>query len=94
MSIVTDYVVLLVLITNRTGLFNPAVILAMALIGSISWMRAGINFIAEIAAGIAAAAVVSGLFPGPLSVSVGLDPDTSVVQGLCEWECERRHRSR
>jgi aquaporin rerated protein, other eukaryote len=69
---------------SRTGLFNPAVILAMALIGSISWLRALLNVISELAAAIAAAAVVSGLFPGPLSVATSLETETSQVQGLCE----------
>ncbi|KAF4120876.1 aquaporin rerated protein, other eukaryote [Geosmithia morbida] len=64
------------------GLFNPAVTLALFLVGALSFVRAILVFIAQIAAGIAAAAVVDGLLPGPLGVSNNLSNGTSTVQGL------------
>lgn len=38
--------------------------------------------IAQLLAGLAAAGLVSGLFPGPLKVATTLRPGTRVVQGL------------
>ncbi|KAK3646365.1 Aquaporin-1 [Elasticomyces elasticus] len=64
------------------GLFNPAVTLALALIGAVPWIRAGLIFISQILGAIAASAVVSGLFPGPLNVATSLGGGTSIVQGL------------
>jgi len=64
------------------GLFNPAVSLAMALIGAVPWVRAGFMIISQIVGAIAASAVVKGLFPGPLLVTTALGPDTSIAQGL------------
>ncbi|KAK4540610.1 hypothetical protein LTR36_009040 [Oleoguttula mirabilis] len=64
------------------GLFNPAVTLGMALIGAVTWTRAGLVFISQIIGAICAAAVVSALFPGPMNVSCTLGGGTSVVQGL------------
>ena len=64
------------------GLFNPAVTLGMALIGAISWLRAFLVFISQILGAMTAAAVVSALFPGPLSVVTAVSDDTSVVRGL------------
>lgn len=66
------------------GLFNPAVTFGMFLIGALTWARAIIIFIAQILGGIAAAAVVSGLFPGPLNVTTDLNGTTSVTRGLCK----------
>jgi aquaporin related protein len=54
----------------------------MALIGAIGWLKAAALIITQILAGIAAAAVVSGLFSGPLSVRTRLESHTSVVRGL------------
>jgi aquaporin related protein len=54
----------------------------MALIGAIGWLKAAALIITQILAGIAAAAVVSGLFSGPLSVRTRLEGHTSVVRGL------------
>jgi hypothetical protein len=45
-------------------------------------MRSGLIFLAQIAGGICAAAVVSCLFPGPLSVETTLGGGTSISQGL------------
>ncbi|KAM5491430.1 Aquaporin-1 [Microsporum audouinii] len=64
------------------GMFNPAVTLALALVGAISPVRAGMVAIAQIAGGIAAAGVVSALFPGPLVVQTKLGGGTTIVQGL------------
>ncbi|KAK0334551.1 Aquaporin-1 [Friedmanniomyces endolithicus] len=64
------------------GLFNPAVTLALALIGAVPWIRAGLVFIAQILGSIAASAVVLGLFPGSLNVATNLGGGTTIVQGL------------
>lgn len=45
-------------------------------------MRGLVIFIAQIFGAIAAAAVVNGLFPGPMAVTTGLSSGTSVVRGL------------
>jgi aquaporin related protein len=58
------------------------VTVAMALIGAIGWLKAAALIISQVLAGIAAAAVVSGLFPGPLAVRTRLESHTSVVRGL------------
>lgn len=52
------------------------------LIGALKPVRAVVCFIAQILAGIAAAAVVSGLLPGPLNVSTSLGSDTSIARGV------------
>lgn len=54
----------------------------LALVGAIGWLKAALLIISQLAAGIAAAATVSGLFPGPLTVRTGLNCNTSVVRGL------------
>ncbi|KAL7950990.1 aquaporin-like protein [Trichoderma barbatum] len=64
------------------GMFNPAVTLGLVLVGAVKPLRAVIIVPMQIAAGIAAAATVSGLLPGPLGVANGLGSDTSIVQGL------------
>ncbi|KAK5163350.1 Aquaporin-1 [Saxophila tyrrhenica] len=64
------------------GLFNPAVTLGLAMIGGITWVRAGLVFIAEMLAGMCAAGVVAALFPGPMAVSTELSSDTSIARGL------------
>ena len=56
--------------------------LGMALIGAVTWTRAGLIFISQIIGAIAASGVVYGLYPGPMNVSTGLAGGTSVVQGL------------
>lgn len=50
--------------------------------GVISIFRAILVVIFQIAAGIAAAGIVSALFPGPLLVSTRLGGGTSIAQGL------------
>lgn len=64
------------------GLFNPAVTLGMALIGAVTWARAGLIFIAQILGAMASAAVVSATFPGALNVSTALGGGTSIARGL------------
>lgn len=54
----------------------------MSLIGAVPWMKAGLLVVVQILAGIAAAAVVSALLPGPLAVQTSLSLETSVVRGL------------
>ncbi|KAI4712802.1 hypothetical protein J4E89_001777 [Alternaria sp. Ai002NY15] len=64
------------------GLFNPAVTVAMGIIGALGWMKALLLIIAQLLGAITAAAIVSGLFPGPLSVNTTLSKETSVTRGL------------
>lgn len=64
------------------GLFNPAVTLGMCLIGAMPIVRGITIFVAQIVGGIAAAAAVYGLTPGPLKTRTQLGGGTSVVQGL------------
>ncbi|PVH79413.1 aquaporin, partial [Cadophora sp. DSE1049] len=64
------------------GLFNPAVCLGMCLVGALPWVRGALLTIAQILGGITAAAIVSALLPGPLTVRTSLGGGTSAVQGL------------
>lgn len=64
------------------GLFNPAVSLAMVLSGAMTIVRGTLVVLSQIIGGIAAAAVIDGLLPGPLSVGTSLGGDISIVQGL------------
>ncbi|KAL3469797.1 aquaporin-like protein [Aspergillus californicus] len=63
------------------GLFNPAVTLALCLVGGLPATRGALLFVAQIAGGIAAG-VVSVLFPGDLSVTTRLGGGASITQGL------------
>lgn len=54
----------------------------MGLIGAIPWFKVALLGISQVLAGIAAAALVSTLFPGPLLVLTTLSPETSIVRGL------------
>ena len=67
------------------GLFNPAVTLGLALVGAITWTRAGLNIISEMLAGICAAAVVAALLPGPLAVQTTLGGGTTLARGVCKF---------
>ncbi|KAG9189827.1 hypothetical protein G6011_06695 [Alternaria panax] len=58
------------------------VTIAMGLVGALGWMKALLLIIAQLLGAICAAAVVSGLFPGPLSVNTTLSKETSVTRGL------------
>ncbi|RKU47814.1 hypothetical protein DL546_007610 [Coniochaeta pulveracea] len=64
------------------GLFNPAVTLALYLVGGLNAVRAALISVMQLLAGLAAAGLVYGLFPGPLKVATTLRPGTHVVQGL------------
>ncbi|CAJ2513855.1 Uu.00g019740.m01.CDS01 [Anthostomella pinea] len=64
------------------GLFNPAVTLGMMIIGAVGYLRGVLIVISQIAGGIAAAAVISGIQPGDLKIATSLGGGTSVVQGL------------
>lgn len=64
------------------GLFNPAVTLGMMIVGATAYLRGLLVVIAQILAGIAAAAVVDGLCPGPLAVRTSLSGGTTPTQGL------------
>ncbi|KAF8852833.1 putative aquaporin-1 [Acephala macrosclerotiorum] len=64
------------------GMFNPAVTLGLCLAGVFGWPRAILLIIVQVGGGIAAAALVSGLFPGPLVVQTKLGDGTAVYQGL------------
>ncbi|KAL1597363.1 Aquaporin-1 [Nothophoma quercina] len=64
------------------GLFNPAVTLGLYLIGALTTVRAILCFIAQMLAGMCAAAVVSAMFPGDLNVSTTLGTGVSIAQGV------------
>ncbi|KAK4464549.1 putative aquaporin [Cladorrhinum samala] len=64
------------------GLFNPSVTLALFLVGGLPAVRSVIVVAAQLLGGIAAAGVVSALFPGPMGVETTLGGGASVVQGL------------
>ncbi|KAE8155054.1 aquaporin-like protein [Aspergillus avenaceus] len=64
------------------GLFNPAVTLALCLVGGLSPIRGVLIFASQIVAGIASAGVVSALFPGDLNVATRLGGGASISQGL------------
>lgn len=54
----------------------------MCLVGAVPWIRGLVVFVAQILGGMAAAAIVSALYPGPLNVRTTLGAGTSVAQGL------------
>ena len=54
----------------------------MCLIGALPWFRGALLFLAQVVAGIVAAALVSCMFPGPLTVTTKLGGGTSIVQGV------------
>jgi aquaporin related protein len=58
------------------------VTLALFLVGGLPLLRSGLVFIAQILGGLAAAGVVSCLFPGPMNVETTLGGGTSISQGL------------
>jgi aquaporin related protein len=64
------------------GLFNPAVTVGMCLIGALPWLRGALLFFVQILGGMTAAALVSAMFPGELSVQTTLGGGTSITQGL------------
>lgn len=54
----------------------------MALVGAIGWAKAFLLILAQVLGAIAAAAVVSGLLPGPLAVRTTLSDGVSVTRGV------------
>ena len=64
------------------GLFNPAVTLALCLVGAVPLGRGACVFLAQMLGAMASAGVVKGLFPGPLAVTTTLGGGTNVAQGL------------
>lgn len=54
----------------------------MCLAGVFGWPRAILLIAVQIGGGIAAAVLVSGLFPGPLVAQTKLGDDTTTAQGL------------
>ena len=56
--------------------------LALCLIGACKWVRGLLVFIGQILGGIAAAGIVSCLFPSAMNVSTTLGGGTSIVRGL------------
>lgn len=51
-------------------------------VGAVPYLRGCLVIVSQILGGIAAAALVSAMTPGPLNVRTSLGGDTSVVQGL------------
>ncbi|KAJ4383886.1 Aquaporin-1 [Didymella sp. IMI 355093] len=64
------------------GLFNPAVTVAMALIGAVPLVTAALLIVAQLLGAMTAAGVVSTLFPGPLAVRTRLGAGTSISRGV------------
>lgn len=54
----------------------------MSLVGALPWNRGALLVVSQILGGVAAAGIVSVLFPGPLNVRTSLGGGTTVVQGL------------
>ncbi|KAH8821385.1 aquaporin-like protein [Xylogone sp. PMI_703] len=64
------------------GLFNPAVTFAFVITGLMHPIKGVMIFITQLIAGIVAAALISALTPGPLSVANSLGPHVNIAQGL------------
>ncbi|KAK0612505.1 aquaporin-like protein [Bombardia bombarda] len=64
------------------GLFNPSVTIALFLVGGLPALRSAVVIAAQLLGGLAAAGVVSALFPGPMAVDTLLGGGATVVQGL------------
>ena len=69
-------------LSREFPLTRTQVTLGMCLIGAVNWTRGGLIFISQIIGSMAAAGVVSALFPGALNVSTTLGGSTSIVRGL------------
>ncbi|KAM3074812.1 Aquaporin-5 [Clarireedia jacksonii] len=70
------------------ALFDPAVSIAMFLVGGISFARCILLSIAQCAGAIAASALVYALYDGGLHTGTTLKPGVSVAQGcICEMIC-------
>lgn len=66
------------------GLFNPAITLALWLIGGLGWFRAILLVVAQLLGGIVAAALVAALTPfgGAQMVETTLGTGVNIGQGL------------
>ncbi|KAG8822554.1 hypothetical protein FRC19_005710 [Serendipita sp. 401] len=64
------------------GLFNPAVSLALRLIGQISTIRLVLYFIAQLTGAIIASAIIRGVTPEPFLIKTKLGENINLVQGL------------
>jgi aquaporin related protein len=58
------------------------VALALFLVGGLSGVRLLVVVVAQFLGGIAAAAMVSALFPGPMTVATTLGGGANIAQGL------------
>jgi aquaporin related protein len=69
---------------SKRGCFTDTsqVTIALALVGALGFIKALLLIVAQLLGAIIAAAIVSGLFPGPLAVNTILSRDTSVTRGL------------
>lgn len=56
--------------------------MGMCIVGALPYFRGLLLILAQIIGGIAAAAIVSALFPGPITFRTSLGGGTSIVQGL------------
>lgn len=52
------------------------------MVGALGWLRGALLIIVQILGGIVASALVSCMFPGPLTVTTSLGGGTTVAQGL------------
>jgi aquaporin related protein len=66
----------------RLNLISVQVTLGLCLVGAVPWLRGLLVVPVQIGAGIAAAGLVSGLFPGPFDVQNTLGSGTTKVQGV------------
>lgn len=74
-----------------SGLFNPAITFGMVVEGSLGWKKGVTIAGAQFAGGMAAAGLVSGLFPGEVKAETLLGGGTSIVRGFCE-DCSEIER--
>jgi aquaporin rerated protein, other eukaryote len=63
-------------------LIEAQITLALCLVGAVGWVRGALVMVSQILGGMAAAAVVDALLPGPLTVRTTLGGGTSIVRGL------------
>ncbi|PWY99049.1 aquaporin-like protein [Testicularia cyperi] len=64
------------------GLFNPAVTLALFLTGTLNWFQLFHLTVAQLAGGIAAAALCDGIIPGTVNARTTLANGITVAQGF------------
>ena len=63
------------------AIFNPAVSLALVIVGAITPLRGFLTFVAQLLGGICAAAIIAGLMPGPLDCATRLGGGVNIAQG-------------